>query len=91
MTTLNFLGFVVIASFAAFLTSGICMLSWLKKRSVKINYWLLRFLIYRYTRQFKTMSLEETGRIGAPYHVFWAAFWVMISAAGLIILARIGR
>jgi hypothetical protein len=90
MTTFRFLGIVVLASFAVFLTSGIWMLSWLEKRAVKINYWLLRFLIFRYARQYKTMSLEETGRIGTPYRVFYSAFTVMISAAAVILLARLG-
>lgn len=40
----------------------------LSKRAVKINFFLLRFLLPKYVHQYKTITLEETGSVGALFY-----------------------
>jgi hypothetical protein len=42
------------------------------KRGVKINFFLLRLLIIKYAEQYKQMTRQETGRVGALFY-YWIA------------------
>ena len=42
----------------------------LRKRNVEINFLLLRLLILKYVHQYKTITLEETGSVGALFY-YW--------------------
>ena len=89
MNSLHFFAFVWISSFLTFLVSGIRMVCWLRSRSVKINYFLIRFLLYKYAEQYKRMTLQETGRVGPLYDPFKVGFYSMIfSTIVLVILTR---
>jgi hypothetical protein len=40
----------------------------LRKRGVKINFFLIRLLIPKYVHQYKTMTLQERGTVGGLFY-----------------------
>ena len=89
MNSIHIFAFIWISSFLVFLVSGIRMVCWLREKSVKINYFLIRFFIYKYAEQYKRMTLQETGRIGPLYSPFKVGFYTMIfSTIVIVILTR---
>jgi hypothetical protein len=70
MRVIYFFAFSAFCGFVIYLVSGIRMIDWLQKRSVKINYFMIRLLFHRYAEQYKRTTLLETGRVGRPYAIF---------------------
>ena len=64
--------FLYLAIFCALFNVVITMIiiSELQKRKFKINFFLLRLYIPKYVHQYKKMTLEETGKVGALYYWF---------------------
>ena len=62
--------FLSLAIFCALFNVVITMIiiSELKKRKVKINFFLLRLYIPKYACQYKNITLEETGKVGGLYY-----------------------
>ena len=59
------------------LVSAICgvvftfrITTYLSKRGVKINYWLLRLYILKYLRQYRKITIEDTGKPGNLFYGF---------------------
>ena len=62
----------------------ILIISELQKRKVKINFFLLRLYIPKYVHQYKKITLEETGKVGALFY-----YWI-VSINLTLFLAIIG-
>ena len=48
----------------------IMIISYLSKRGIKINYFLLRIYIIKYVRQYRNITIEESGKPGPLYYPF---------------------
>jgi hypothetical protein len=44
--------------------------SFLSRRGIKINYLFFRVLIFGYIRQYRKITLEETGKPGPLFYLF---------------------
>lgn len=53
-----------------FTVSSILIAAALDKRGVKTNFLLIRFLIPKYAHQYKTITKQETGKVG-PLFYWW--------------------
>ena len=58
--------------------SGIKMTKELEKRGVKINWWLLRFKVIGYVKQYKELLEKETGQTPPLYWFFVFSLMVLI-------------
>lgn len=78
--------FLCLAIFCVLFNVVITMIiiSELQKRKVKINFFLLRLFIPKYVHQYKKITLEESGKVGALY------YWCIGSINLAWILAVIG-
>jgi hypothetical protein len=82
--------FAMIAGFffLIFLVSFIRIIDFLQKRNVKINYFLIRILMWKYVNQYKKITLEETGTVGSLYRIYCTSAILMLSfvAAALLVM-----
>ncbi|MFC2095094.1 hypothetical protein ACFLSW_01460 [Candidatus Bipolaricaulota bacterium] len=69
------------------IVSSIMIVSYLKQRGFKINFFLLRMLIIKYVSQYRALTRKETGRTGPWFHSFIAAMNLTLIAAimGLVL------
>jgi hypothetical protein len=56
------------------IAASIMITSFLSKRGIKINYLFLRVLIFRYIRQYRQITMEETGKPGPLFCPFIASW-----------------
>ena len=75
------LAFVCIAFYIA---SSVKIVSELQKRGIKISFLWLRLYIIKYAHQYKKITQQETGQIGAPFYV-----WI-ISVNSALLCAVLG-
>jgi len=52
------------------IVTSIMITSFLSKRGIKINYLFFRVLIFGYIRQYRKITLEETGKPGPLFYLF---------------------
>ena len=50
------------------IVSSIMIISFLSKRGIKINYFLIRIYIIKYTNQYRKITEKETGKVGPLYY-----------------------
>ncbi|MCJ7680996.1 MAG: hypothetical protein MUP70_09750 [Candidatus Aminicenantes bacterium] len=62
-----FLTAFIISGFA-FLILAIMMVHEVSKRGIKVNFWILRFTLFRHLNQYKELTKKETGRVGPLYY-----------------------
>jgi len=53
---------------------GLRIVSYLSRRGIKINYWMLRFYMLKYIRQYRKLTIEETGNPGNLFYAFIVAW-----------------
>ena len=58
------------------------------KRGVKINYFLLRILIFKYVSQYKQLTTKETGRIGPLYYPCVVSYLLALVFSAVFIIVR---
>jgi hypothetical protein len=58
------------------------------RRGVKINYFLLRILLFKYISQYKQLTTKETGRIGPLYYPCVVSYQLALIFAVVFILVR---
>ena len=77
---------IVMFAFAAiYIFATIRILVELRKRNFRINFLLIRVLIFKYLSQYKNVTTEETGRPGTFYYVWvYSVILMAISALGVI-------
>ena len=56
------------------IAASIMIASFLSKRGIKINYLFFEVLIFNYIRQYRKMTLEETGKPGPLFYLFTTAW-----------------
>lgn len=76
-------------SFVVYLVCSILMVNFLKKRKIKINYWLIRVLIWKYVNQYRDITLKETGKIGALHTIWSISLYLMIASAIGVIFMKV--
>ena len=52
------------------IAASVMIASFLSKRGVRINYLFIRLFIFRYVRQYRKITMEETGKPGALFYWF---------------------
>jgi hypothetical protein len=68
--------FLLGLAIASFVCVGIFtwkITSFLSQRGVKINYWLLRYRMIGYLRQYRQLTIEETGTTGLLFPAYIAS------------------
>ena len=67
--------------------SSMMIVSRLRDRGIKINFFLLRILIIRYAAQYRAITREETGRTGPWFYSFVVAMNLALVCAvvGLVL------
>ena len=66
------------------IVTSIMIASFLSKRGVRINYLFIRLFIFRYVRQYREITIEETGKPGPLF------YWFITSWNLALIFAIIG-
>lgn len=56
------------------IATSIMIASFLSKRGIKINYLFFRVLIFKYVRQYRQITMEETGKPGPLFYPFITAW-----------------
>ena len=66
--------------------------SYLSKHGTKINYWLLRIYMFKYVKQYRQLTIEETGKPGKLFYAFILS-WSSLFAVAIIwiLLLIIGK
>ncbi len=88
MVIFNLFLYLTILFVGCNLISSILILNELKRRDIKINYWLLRFLMPKYARQYKDIMLEATGQVGAVYTFWLVTIYLILISFAIVILIR---
>jgi hypothetical protein len=68
MSTLFFV--LALIGVACGIATSIMIASFLSKRGVRINYLFIRLFIFRYVRQYRKITIEETGKPGPLFYWF---------------------
>jgi len=66
------------------IATSIMITSFLSERGIKINYLLFRLFIFRYVRQYRKITMEETGKPGPLF------YWFITSWNVALVFAIIG-
>jgi hypothetical protein len=82
MSTVFFI--LALISVACGIATSIMIASFLSKHSVRINYLLIRLFIFRYVRQYRKITIEETGKPGPLF------YWFITSWNVALVFAIIG-
>ena len=56
------------------IATSIMIVSFLSKRDIKVNYLFIRLFIFRYVRQYRRITMEETGKPGPLFYWFIASW-----------------
>jgi len=85
MSTLFFI--LALISVAWGIATSIMITSFLSKRGIKINYLLFRLLIFKYVRQYRKITMEETGKPGPLFYSVITAWnlTLLFAIVGIII------
>ncbi len=76
-------------SFIVYLVCSILMVNFLEKRKIKINYWLIKVLIWKYVNQYKDITLKETGKIDALHTIWSISLFLMIASSIGVIFMKV--
>jgi len=68
MSTLFFL--LALIGIACGIVASVMIASFLSRRGIKINYLLIRLFIFRYVRQYREITIDETGKPGPLFYWF---------------------
>ena len=82
MSTLFFI--LALISIACGIAASVMIASFLSKRGVRINYLFIRLFIFRYVRQYRKITMEETGK---PWPLF---YWFITSWNLALVFAIVG-
>jgi len=72
------------------IVSWIRIVSYLSDRGVKINYFLMKLMFFRYMKQYSEMTEEEEGRPGFWFYSYIVSMnlTLVFAVAGLILRSR---
>ena len=60
--------------------------SYLSKRGIKINYWNMRWLMFKYLKQYQKLTLEENGKPGNLYYAWIVSISIFLVSAAILIV-----
>lgn len=84
--------FLAIAIFCVLwgVSSFIRIAAYLDKHGVRVNVLLFRIYFFRYMRQYKELTIKETGSVGRFYNLYIVAMILALvcAVAGLALRAR---
>jgi hypothetical protein len=81
--------FAVLAFFGlvSSFVNGVKIGLYLEKQNIKINWWLYRFLIFKYVKQYKKMTRQPNGDVGPLYYrFFYSSLFVAVCLSITILL-----
>lgn len=81
-------GFIAIAAALWGVVSMIRITTFLEGRGRKINYFLIRLLIFRYISDYKAITEEETGRPGPIFYHFVIAMNTALVLGAVTLMLR---
>jgi len=87
MSSLFFI--LALISVACGIATSIMIASFLSKRGIKINYLFFRVLILKYIRQYRKITMEETGKPGTLFYSFIASWNLALLFAIVGIILKI--
>jgi hypothetical protein len=73
------------------LVTFIIIINFLGKRKVKINYFLIRFLMWKYVSQYKDITLKETGSVGSLYSLWSTSLILMLGSVAAALLVIVSQ
>jgi hypothetical protein len=82
MSTLFFI--LALIGIAGGIAASVMIASFLSKRGIKINYLFIRLFIFKWVRQYRRITLEETGKPGPLF------YWFITSWNVALIFAIVG-
>lgn len=83
---INALLYLMITFAAIYILATILIISELQRRNIKINFFLIRLLLFKYVSQYKKITIEESGSPGLLYYLWIISVNLMaLSALGMII------
>jgi len=81
--------FLILAILSAFwgVVSSLVIASFLSKRGVKINYLFFKVLMFKYIRQYRTITMQENGRPGPWFYSFVVSMnlALLLAAVGMVL------
>lgn len=87
MSTLFFI--LALISVAWGIAASVMIASFLSKHGVRINYLFIRLFIFRYVRQYRRITMEETGKPGPLFYWFITSWNVALVFAIIGIVLKI--
>ena len=87
MSTVFFI--LALISVACGIATSMLIASFLSKRSIKINYLFIRLFIFGYVRQYRRITMEETGKPGPLFYWFITSWNVALVFAIVGIILEI--
>lgn len=83
--------FAVIAGIAIvwYVISSILIYNELKKRNVKVNFILIRFMIISYANQYKKITMKETGKVGLLFYHWLVSINVALVFTIAVIISKV--
>jgi uncharacterized oligopeptide transporter (OPT) family protein len=87
MSTLFFI--LALIGVACGIATSIMIASFLSKRGIKINYLFFRVLIFKYIRQYRQITTEESGKPGPLFYSFITAWNLALLFAIVGIILKI--
>ena len=88
----NLFFILAIASITCGIVASILIVAFISKRGIKINYLLLRLLIFKYISQYRKITTEENGKPGPWFYPFVTAMILALIFAltGIILKVAVG-
>ena len=72
-----------------YVVTSLMIYSALRKRNVKVNFFLLRPLIIKYAGQYKQITRKETGRIGPLFYHWIISINLALACAVVAMMAHL--
>jgi uncharacterized oligopeptide transporter (OPT) family protein len=82
MSTLFFI--LALIGIACGIVASVMIASFLSRRGIRINYLLIRLFIFRYVRQYREITIDETGKPGPLF------YWFVTSWNAALVFAIVG-
>ena len=78
--------FIVLALIcvACGIAASMMIASFLSKRGVKINYLFIRLFIFGYVRQYRQVTMEESGKPGPLFYMFVTS-WILALVFAVVV------
>jgi len=84
----NIFAVLALVSVAVGVVFSMMMVSEVSKRGVKINYFLIRILLFKYIGQYKRLTVKETGRVGPLYYPGVVSYLLALAFTAVYLLVR---